>query len=144
LPRLRRNLSDEVNRLGGKVDRLDGEVGRLGDEVGRLGGEVNRLDGHVDRLGGEVKRLAGDVATVVAKVDANAPRLDRFEHTFASKVEIENLRDLVQRSAEGFGATLARIERGVTELHREWQPKWEDHDRALRGHARRITRLESE
>ena len=104
---------------------------------------LERLEQKVDQLDGKVQQLTAEVKTVGAKVDANTERLDRVERTFASKIEIENLRDLVQRSAEGFGATLDRIERGVNEIRREWQLKWEDHDHILRDHARRITRLES-
>jgi archaellum component FlaC len=80
---------------------------------------LERLEQKVDLLGVEVQQLAAEVKTVGAKVDANTERLDRVERTFASKIEIENLRDLVKRSAEGFGATLDRIERGVNEIRRE-------------------------
>ena len=114
----------------------------LGERVDHLGEKVDHLGDEIDRMASEVKTVAAEVKTVAAKVDAHGERLDRFERTFASKIEIENLRDLVQRSAEGFAATLDRIERGVTETRRDWQLKWEDHEGVLRDHARRITRLE--
>jgi archaellum component FlaC len=120
-----------------RFERLEHKVDHLGDKVSRVASEL-------ETVAAEVKTVAAEVKTVAAKVDVQTERLDRFERTFASKVEIENLRDLVQRSAEGFAATLDRIERGVTETRRDWQLKWEDHDRVLRDHGRRITRLESE
>src|SRR5688500_15465733 len=117
-----------------RFERLEQKVDSLADEVNTIG---VKLDANTERLDQKVESLADEVRTIGVKVEANTERLDRFERTFASKIEIENLRDLVQRSTEGFAATLDRIERGVTELGREWEPKWEDHDRVLRDHARR-------
>jgi chromosome segregation ATPase len=123
-----------------RFERLEQKVDSLTDEVKTVG---VKLDANTERLDQRVDSLAVELKTLGVKLDANTERLDRFERTFASKIEIENLRDLVQRSAEGFAATLDRIERGVTETRRDWQVNWEDHDRVLRDHSRRITGLES-
>jgi outer membrane murein-binding lipoprotein Lpp len=124
-----------------RFERLEQKVDGLADEVKAIG---VKLEANTERLDQKVNSLADEVKAVGVKLDANTERLDHFERTFASKIEIENLRDLVQRSAEGFAASLDRIERGVTETRRDWQLKWEDHDRVLRDQARRITTLESE
>jgi chromosome segregation ATPase len=127
-----------------RFERLEQKVDHLGDKVERLEGQVETLGVKVDANTEKIDALTKNIDANTEKIDANTERLDRFERTFASKIEIENLRDLVQRSAEGFGATLDRIERGIAEIRGDWQQKWEDHDRVLRDHARRITALESE
>lgn len=58
------------------------------------------------------------------------------------KIEAEATRELLQKTAEGFAATLERIEGTLEDSRREWNEKFGVHDKALLNHAKRITALE--
>lgn len=75
--------------------------------------------------------------TLIAEMDA---REERIRNAFI--VQTEKLREDIQKAAEGYGATLERIERTVREIHRDGQVKWDLHDYVLKDHAARITKLE--
>lgn len=67
-------------------------------------------------------------------------RFDRLETQ--SQVQVEQFGDLVQRAAEGYGATLEHINRRLGEIHESVTRRLDDHDIALENHAQRITTLE--
>ena len=74
------------------------------------------------------------------RFDAMDGRFDRLEAQ--STLQVEELRDLVQRAAEGYGATLEHINRRLGEIHESVTRRLDDHDAALENHAKRITTLE--
>jgi hypothetical protein len=68
-------------------------------------------------------------------------RLDkRLSHRL--QVQMEELRVLVRDAAEGYGATLEKIDRELGEFRSEWRNKGEDTDRVLTDHVNRIVALE--
>ena len=68
---------------------------------------------------------------------------DRFSELIAhSKMVAEDLKDTVKRAAEGYGATLDRIERDLGELTQKVEIGFADRDKILSDHEQRITTLE--
>lgn len=109
----------------------------------------------LDQIADAVKTLEQSTRNGFRSVDE---RFDRFERTFASKadletlraefrtmaskVDLENIRDEMRKAAEGYGATLERIERGISEMRFGTHQTLEDHARVLKNHGERITALE--
>jgi hypothetical protein len=58
------------------------------------------------------------------------------------RIEHEQTREMLQRAAEGYAATLERIDRDAAEYKRQSDAHLAMHDRALRNHAERIAALE--
>ena len=68
---------------------------------------------------------------------------DRFSELIAhSKMVAEDLKDTVKRAAEGYGATLDRIERDLGELTQKVENGFADQGKILSNHEQRITTLE--
>jgi len=74
------------------------------------------------------------------RFDAVDRRFDRLE--VQSTLQVEEFRDLVQRTAEGYGASLEHITRRLDELHEAVTTRLTDHDRVLENHATRLDTLE--
>jgi hypothetical protein len=55
---------------------------------------------------------------------------------------VEGLRELVQRTAERYGATLDSMVRELADFRSEMRVKTSDTDLIVRDHERRITKLE--
>jgi Tfp pilus assembly protein PilO len=88
----------------------------------------------------DLETLRGEVRTMASKADLETLR-GEFR-TMASKVDLENIRDEMRKAAEGYGATLERIERGISEMRFGTHQTLEDHARVLKNHGERITALE--
>ena len=58
------------------------------------------------------------------------------------KMHTEQLKDVVKLAAEGYGATLERIDRQLAELNAKVDTKFGDNDKVLQDHASRINALE--
>ena len=120
---LAQHIADDV------VQRIDGVVvKRLGEVEQRLGGVIGeRLDEAKAHLDG-----------VIGK------RLDEAEKRLSegARIHMEDLKSTIQMAAEGYGVTLERIERRLTELNTKWDTTIGDHDKALKDHAARISALE--
>ena len=80
------------------------------------------------------RRLAGDVDGRFLQ------RIEQFEKR--AQVYMEELRSTVKLAAEGYGATLERIDRQLADLNAKVDTKFGDHDTALLDHASRIKALE--
>jgi hypothetical protein len=81
------------------------------------------------------------------RLDAIDRRLDGLDQRFddvlrAFKIESENMREYVAKAAEGYGATLERIERRLEEGLRQSQETFALHSHILQDHGGRITALE--
>jgi tetrahydromethanopterin S-methyltransferase subunit G len=86
------------------------------------------------------QKLDALAASVDQRFDAVDLRFDRLE--IQSTLQVEEFRDLVQRTAEGYGATLDHIGRRLDELHQAVTTKFTDHDRVLENHAGRLDAIE--
>lgn len=95
------------------------------------------------------KRVANDVdARFVERFQAVEARLSAqftgAEERLANgaKMHMEELRSMIKVTAEGYGATLDRIDRQLAELNAKFDTKFGDHDKVLLDHASRISALE--
>ena len=95
------------------------------------------------------KRVADDVnARFVERFQAAETRLSAqftgAEERLATgaKMHMEELRSMIKVTAEGYGATLDRIDRQLAELNAKFDTKFGDHDKVLLDHASRISALE--
>ena len=57
-------------------------------------------------------------------------------------MHMERLETVVKLAAEGYGATLDRIDRELSELNAKVDSKFGDHDKVMLDHAARISALE--
>ena len=80
------------------------------------------------------RRLADDVDGRFLR------RIEQFEKR--AQVYMEELRSTVKLAAEGYGATLDRIDRQLAELNAKVDTKFGDHERVLQDHASLIKALE--
>ena len=58
------------------------------------------------------------------------------------QVHMEDLKGLVTSTAEGYGATLDRIEGDLGELNKKFDSRFSDHAKALANHNQRLVTLE--
>ena len=58
------------------------------------------------------------------------------------QIHFEGVTQLVKLGAEGYGATLQKIERELADLNKKVDIKFADHDLVLSSHNIRITKLE--
>jgi hypothetical protein len=58
------------------------------------------------------------------------------------QIHFENVEGLIRLTAEGYGASLDRIERDLKELNSKFDTTFGDHDLVLSDHNTRITKLE--
>jgi hypothetical protein len=94
-----------------------------------------RFEGVIVKRLGEAEKRLGDV------IDK---RLSDAEKGLSdgAKMHMEELRSEIKLGAEGYGATLERIERQLTELNAKVDTKFGDHDKVLLDHATRNSALE--
>ena len=122
---------------------MDPQFQELASEIAdavekRLSGNFEqRLKTHVEEA--VEQRLSGDfeerLTTSVEK------RLSKgLEQRM--NVHFENLQTTVALAAEGYGATLEKIERELADLNKKVDTKFDDHAAILRDHSRRIVELE--
>jgi hypothetical protein len=89
-----------------------------------------------ERLDGVERKLDALSASVDRRFDAVDQRFDRLE--VRSQVQVEEFRALVQRAAEGYGATLEHITRRLDEIHDVVTSRLSGHDAVLENHATRV------
>lgn len=58
------------------------------------------------------------------------------------RILAEDAKDSAKKAAEGFGATLERIETDLADLNRKMDTKFSDHDKVLGDHNQRLVTLE--
>ena len=94
-------------------------------------GLEGRLAAHVD------KQLAAAVAELKQQAQANTDDLKA-----QAQIYKEELRGDVKKAAEGYDATLKKIERELADLNRKVDTGFHDRDLVLRDHIGRIVKLE--
>ena len=99
---------------------------------------LERVEAAVTEFEKKLEPLAtkGDLTTLATKDDLT---------TLTNKVTtlLEDARDNVKKAAEGFQATLDRIENDLGELNKKVDVKFGDHDKVLANHNARLVVLES-
>ena len=115
--------------------------------AGDVGDQLTRLGQHLQ------KELAGDVSQQVTLVGQQlrkelagdiAKQLETAGEHLAGRMQVhaEELKDLMQKAAEGYGGTLDGIQRELKEFREEWRKKAADTDLTLANHNSSITALE--
>jgi hypothetical protein len=97
------------------------------DTVKAIGALETRLDERIDT---QETRLDG-------RIDSLETRLEK-----RMQAHFERIEDLVQRAAEGYGATLESIDRRLDTLETKWDTQIADHGLILADRGRRISALE--
>jgi DNA anti-recombination protein RmuC len=135
-----KGLSKRFDHAEERLERVI--VDRLGDAEKGLSkrfdeaeeGLSKRFDEAEERLS---KRFDEAEERLSKRFDGAEQRLSE-----GARMNMEELRSTIKVAAEGYGSTLDRIERQLTELNTKFDTKLGDHDRVLRDHASRISALE--
>lgn len=134
-------------------------AGDVADQMARLGQQLRKelsddVSQQVTLVGQQLrKELAGDVSQQVMVVGQQlrkelsgdiAKQLETAGEHLAGRLQVhaEELKDLMQKAAEGYGGTLDGIQRELKEFREEWRKKAADTDLILADHNSRITGLE--
>jgi hypothetical protein len=151
------DVADQMARLGqqlrkGLSDDVSQQVTLAGQQLRKeLAGDVSQ---QVTLVGQQLrKELSGDVSQQVTLVGQQlrkelsgdiAKQLETAGEHLAGRMQVhaEELRDLMQKAAEGYGGTLDGIQRELKEFREEWRKKAADTDLILADHNSRITSLE--
>jgi hypothetical protein len=121
-------MPDEIMAVNERLARLEVTVATGFSELcAEIGGVESRLRGEIGNL---EERLRGEIVTATGTVESRL------------RVLIDASRDEQRLAAEGFGATLERIEARLSQMHQEYTETRDDHASAIQHHERRIIALE--
>lgn len=112
------DMREQIRNLSAKFDGLENKVDGLGLRVGGLERKVDQLPTRDELTGFK----------------------DEFIKNF--RILADDAKDSAKKAAEGYGATLQRIETNLGELNRKMDTKFSDHDRVLANHNDRLVALE--
>jgi hypothetical protein len=112
--------------------------------------EIRSLESRFDGLEKKVDQLPtkDDLSRFATKDDllrfATKDDLVAFKDEIINNFRIlaEDAKDSAKKAAEGFGATLYRIETDLADLNTKMDTKFSDHDKALGDHNERLMTLE--
>jgi hypothetical protein len=96
--------------------------------------QISALAKRLDQFDGIESRLTAHVDT---KLAAAVVELKRH-----AQIHKEELRDDVKKAAEGYDATLKKIDEELAALNKKVDTKFGDHDLVLANHNKRLTKLE--
>lgn len=135
---LARRIADDVEKRFSK--RFEEAEERLEERLAkRVADDVNAR--FVERFQAAETRLSAQFAGAEARLSAQFTGAEERLATGA-KMHMEELRSMIKVTAEGYGATLDRIDRQLAELNAKFDTKFGDHDKVLLDHASRISALE--
>jgi chromosome segregation ATPase len=126
-------------RLDGVEVRLDGvevRLDRVEVRLDRVEVRLDRVEVRLDRVETKVDGLSADVKDLGARVDGLAARTGRVE------IQLEDLRETVDKFTNTMGARFDAIDRRLEENQKQFMAKVLDHERVLANHSQRITTLE--
>ncbi len=106
-------------------------------KVDTFGGRFDVIDQRFDAIDQRFDAIDQRFASVDQRFDELEARLGRKIDT-----QMDDVRDLVKKSAEGYGATLEAINRRLEDMQGDWRTRSSDIERVLADHARRIVALE--
>ena len=119
-----------------KDDDMRERLQRLETKFDRLEQKVDQLPTKADLSGFATKADFAGFATkadLLVLADAITDKMG---------IMLDDAKDSIRKAAEGYGGTLARIERDLSEFRSEMRNKSEDTDRVLTDHVNRIVALE--
>ena len=119
------DMRDQIQGLTEKFDGLER----------KFDGLEKRFDGLETRFDGLERKVDG----LPTKDDLSGFK-DEIINNF--RVLAEEAKESSRKAAEGYGATLERIETELGELNRKVDVKFSDHDKALANHNQRLVTLE--
>jgi aromatic ring-cleaving dioxygenase len=119
-------------RLGGRLEKRLGErlEGRIGESLEKRLGE--RLE---KQIGESLEKRLGE------RLEKSLSEA-KHELKLQARLDKEELKDQIQKAAEGYAASLDSIDRRLRELNAKVDTKFDDHDRVLANHNERLTNLE--
>lgn len=126
------NMREQIQSLTEKFDGLDKKVDGLGLRVGGL--ELK-----VDGLGQRVGSLEQKVDLLPTRDDLTGFK-DEIINNF--RILAEDAKASARNAAEGYDATLKKIERDLVELNQKVDNQLSDHGRVLANHNERLAALE--
>ena len=132
-------LQDVVKQIADAVDRRLAD--RFDEAEARLG---NRFDEAEARLGNRFDEAEAHLASRFDEAGARlANRFDEAEARLANaaKAHMEELRDLVKVTAEGYGATLDGINRRLDRIEKKVDDGFADQGKVLREHTMQVNAL---
>jgi len=143
------DMRERLQRLETRFDRLEQKVDLLPTKAD-WGGLASKADlaGFATKADLAAFATKADLAGFATKTDlaayATKADLASFTDSIADKMAImlEDVKDSVTKAAEGYGGTLERIERDLSEFRSEFRNKSDDTDRVLTDHVNRIVALE--
>jgi len=134
--------ADMKKRLEQVETRLNSVETRLGSVETRLGSVETRLGGVETRLGS----VETNLVQLATKVDALPTKNDIAVFTSEVKdqfgIMVADCTDSVRKAAEGYGASLTKIERELGDLNAKVHTQLADHVKILANHHERISALE--
>lgn len=129
------DMRARLGRLEGKVDQIETKVDQIETKVGQIETKLDQLEKKVDLL------------PTKADLEGFATKADLVVFTDEIKnhmgIMLGHFKETVRNAAEGYGATLERIERDLREMNQRFDVKFGDHDGVLTNHNQRITALET-
>ena len=151
------DVANQITRLGQQLGKeLSNDISQQVTVVGRqlrkeLSGDISQ---QVTLVGEQLRKdLSGDTSQQVTSNGQQlrkelsgdiAKQLETAGEHLAGRMQVhaEELKDLMQKAAEGYGGTLGGIQRELKEFREEWRKKSADTDLILANHNSRITGLE--
>jgi len=103
--------------------------------------QIRRLESRFDGLQKKIDQLPtrADLSGFATRDDLVTFK-DEIINNF--RVLAEDAEESAKKAAEGFGATLDRIETGLADLNKRMATKFSDHDKALGNHSQRLVTLQ--
>jgi hypothetical protein len=107
------------------------------------------MDVTLEQVADQLADISKQLSTVEERLGAHVSR-EVESHVSAATRELksqariyqEEIKDQVKKAAEGYSATLERIERELTALNEKVDNKFSDHDLVIADHTKRIAKLE--
>lgn len=137
-------MSERLGLIENKLDALAQSMERGFTAVDhRFVGVDHRfeaVDQRFDAIDQRFEAVDQRFDAIDGRFEAADPRIDQFEAR--STIQVESLRDDIQRMGEGYGATLDGIGRALEEIRESLTTKVSDHDRAPENQASRLNAFE--
>ena len=125
------DMRDQIRSLESKFDGLEKKVDQLPTRA-----DLSRFATKDDLSGFATK---ADLSAFATRDDLVTFK-DEISNNF--RILAEDAKESAKKAAEGFGATLERIETDLADLNKRMAAKFSDHDKALGNHSQRLVTLE--
>lgn len=134
------DMRERLERVERKVDQFDKKLDLLPTKADLAGFATKPdLERFATKADLEPFATKEDFAGFATKADLTAFAEEIKNHV---GLRLDDAKEWVQKAAEGYGATLERIERDLDELNAKMDTGFFDHGKLLKDHDCRITALE--